>query len=96
MAKFTRTIKTTTYKCKVYNRDTDTLDYATFTAEGTAVTGRKLAKLVESESDFESRNLQFLHVDGTETTEQKYWCTLSEFLSVAHTMDEKSDTADAD
>lgn len=90
MTKFTRTIKTTTYKCKVYNRDTDALDYATFTAEGQPVTGRKLAKLVETESDFEARNLQFLHVDGTETIEKKYWCTLNEFLSVAHTEDEKN------
>ena len=95
MTKFTRTIKTTTYNCKVYNRNTDALDFAAFTAEGTMVTGRKLAKLVESESGFESKNLQFLHVENTVTSEKKYWCTLSEFLSVAHTDDADAE-ADAE
>lgn len=89
MTKFTRTIKTTTYNCKVYNRATDTLEFATFTTEGTPLTGRKLSKLVESSSGFEDKGLQFLHVEDTCTAEKKYWCTLDEFLSIAHTEDEE-------
>ncbi len=92
MTKFTRTIKTTTYNCKVYNRNTDTLEFAKFTAEGLPLTGRKLAKAVEA-SNFESKGLQYLHVEDTYTTEKKYWCSLDEFLSVAHAEDE-SDTED--
>lgn len=91
MTKFTRTIKTTTYNCKVYNRATDELEYATFTAEGMPLTGRKLSKLIESSSGFEDKGLQYLHVEDTYTTERKYWCTLEEFLSIAHT-EEESDT----
>lgn len=89
--KFTRTIKTTTYNCKVYNKTTDSLEYATFTAEGLPLTGRKLTKLIESSSGFEKSGLQFLHVEETFTTERKYWISLDEFLSIAHT-DDESDT----
>lgn len=91
MTKFTRTVKTTQYICKVYNRNTDALEHAAFTAEGLPVSGRKLSKLVESVSGFEAKGLQFLHVDDTLTSERKYWITLDEFLSIAHTEDE-SDT----
>lgn len=88
MIKFTRTIKTTTYTCKVYNRNTDALEYATFTGRGMPLTGRMLSKLIESSSGFEDKGLQFLHVEDTCTAEKKYWCTLDEFLSIAHTEDE--------
>lgn len=91
MTKFTRTIKTTTYNCKVYNKTTDSLEYAKFTAEGLPLTGRKLSKLIETTSGFENKGLQYLHVESTETAEKKYWCTLDEFLSIAHS-DEESDT----
>lgn len=88
MTKFTRTIKTTVYNCKVYNRNTDALEHATFTAEGMPLKGRKLSKLIESSSGFEGRGLQYLHVEDKHTEEKKYWCTLDEFLSIAHTEDE--------
>lgn len=88
MSKFTRTIKTTTYNCKVYNRATDKLEYATFVAEGVPVTGRKLSKLIETTSGFEGKGLQYLHVEDTYTSQLKYWCTLEEFLSIAHIEDE--------
>lgn len=87
MTKFTRTIKTTTYICKVYNRNTDSLELEEVTLEGMPLTGRKLTKAIEA-SNLESRGLQYLHVEETFTDERKYWCTLDEFLSVAHAEDE--------
>lgn len=91
MTKFTRTIATTTYTCKVYNKETDALETAQFIAEGKPVTGRALAKLIENESGLEERGLQFLHVVSTETSIDKYECTLDAFLSVAHKVEKKTD-----
>lgn len=93
MTKFTRTISSTTYTCKVYNKNTDSLETAVFIAEGKPVTGRALSKLIENESCFELQGLQYLHVIGTVTETAKYECTLADFLSVAHKV-EKADKAE--
>lgn len=94
MTKFTRTIATTTYICKVYNKNTDALETAQFIAEGKPVSGRALSKLIENESGFEDRGLQYLHVVDTKTSTDKYECTLDEFLSVAHKVEKTDKTED--
>lgn len=94
MTKFSRTIATTTYICKVYNHNTDALETARFIADGMPVEGRTLTKLIENESGFEERALQFLHVVATTTETAKYECTLAEFLSVAHKVEKTDKTAE--
>ncbi len=96
MTKFTRTIATTTYTCKVYNKNTDALETASFIAEGKPVEGRALTKLIENESCFEEQGLQYLHVIETYTTMAKYECTLSDFLSVAHKVEKADNRAESE
>ena len=86
--KITRTIKTTTSICRVYNKDTDSLERLSITVAGKIDSKPKFIKTAEKSGAIPT-GVTLLGCSELEISEQLYECTLDDFLSVAKPVDAK-------